>query len=120
MVLPQTVLDGGGDQLILIPRAVGSYGWVTGQLMHPTTGHCLVGSTVDVAFRDCDVRDASQQWQWKASVFTGVLQHRASGQVLERRAALGRGHVIGVAAYRVGSESQRFFLQTCQLDLNSR
>lgn len=125
--LPQPLVgaEGANDRLpqevILVPRAASSYGWVTGQLLHPLDGSCLASSphsVVDVVFRSCDPRDLTQQWQWKAplpdaTIPMSVLQHQATGQVLERLHAVEQVDVFGLADYRVGADSQRFLLLSC-------
>ncbi|MES2888919.1 MAG: hypothetical protein V4739_13035 [Pseudomonadota bacterium] len=109
------------NEVLLAPRTEGSYGWSTGQLLHPDQRTCLarvMRSSQGVAFRACDVNDRTQRWQWKAHQVAqeggtlSVLQHQFTGQVLERVRAK-QGDAFGLADYRVGADTQRFSVREC-------
>ena len=109
------------NEVLLAPRTEGSYGWSSGQLVHPDQRTCLarvMRSPDGVAFRACDVNDRTQMWQWKAQQVAreggslSVLQHQFTGLVLERIRAK-QGDAFALADYRVGADAQRFSLRGC-------
>ena len=109
-------------EVVLSATSSGSYGWASGQLLHPAHALCLAReaeSGAGVLFRACDSNDQMQIWQWKSqdtarsAVTLSVLQHQSTGHVLELSHVGGFGSALGLGKYQVGSDAQRFAIGVC-------
>jgi hypothetical protein len=109
-------------EMVLSATSAGSYGWASGQLLHPARALCLAReaeSGTGVLFRACDSNDQMQIWQWKSQGLTrslvtlSVLQHQSTGHVLELSHVDGLGSGLEMVEYRVGSDAQRFAIGVC-------